>query len=642
MPPSPTKKIRRITNSSDNPPESKDDNKHLLQRHAKVLAPYPLPSKQRGEYSRQHRRNLSVPDDALMLGSAMSPNARHNNGNLFSPRPLDLNLSAFGIDSTDGRQARQHMRSNDSNFYTTTQFMQRPMTPPKQHVGKHQPVTPRSPFHTFSQAAQNAPHDLIAEILSNHQPRNSANARAEPSASFRSKGFYFPDTLMTPPHSAPLQQISTFDLAPLPHPNFVNLAALAMGTESDFERESYYSPAPSAISPPLSGHSSPELKQLQTFETSMTTISEYAPAMSSVPIMDPPKLDPDLPGNSLPQSPSPEHVGEAYERSEDQFSMKATGITMEEISSYIAGPEPSDSKWVCLYPDCSKRFGRKENIKSHVQTHLGDRQYKCQVCRKCFVRQHDLKRHSKIHTGVKPYPCRCGNSFARHDALTRHRQRGMCIGAFEGIVKKVAKRGRPRKKPLRDGMAAENDDTPPPSSGRELSCSSDTSNPQTPHEGQDSGGRLSQDPEPDEMAQFSFREGSPGLPPASAADSPGYTPPSSPPEVYDFNEGLGQPRNRNSTVSVSSTVPDRDELPISYIPLNSSEHPGPLKKFGNNYNINDDFGSSLGEDDFGLFPQEGMDFLAGLTTLERDPSILNFEDIYVKPELLDTPVFGNT
>ena len=61
------------------------------------------------------------------------------------------------------------------------------------------------------------------------------------------------------------------------------------------------------------------------------------------------------------------------------------------------------------------------------------------------MRQHDLKRHAKIHSGVKPYPCLCGNSFARHDALTRHRQRGMCVGAFEGVVKKVAKRGRPRK-----------------------------------------------------------------------------------------------------------------------------------------------------------------------------------------------------
>jgi regulatory protein SWI5 len=122
-----------------------------------------------------------------------------------------------------------------------------------------------------------------------------------------------------------------------------------------------------------------------------------------------------------------------------------TGVTMEEIALYIAGPDPSNGKWTCTYESCGKTFGRKENIKSHVQTHLNDRQYQCPSCKKCFVRQHDLKRHAKIHTGIKPYPCECGNSFARHDALTRHRQRGMCIGAFDGIVRKVVKRGRPRK-----------------------------------------------------------------------------------------------------------------------------------------------------------------------------------------------------
>lgn len=126
-------------------------------------------------------------------------------------------------------------------------------------------------------------------------------------------------------------------------------------------------------------------------------------------------------------------------------SVTETGITIDDIATFISGPDALDGKWMCLFPECKKRFGRKENIKSHVQTHLGDRQFQCPHCRKCFVRQHDLKRHAKIHSGVKPYPCACGNSFARHDALTRHRQRGMCIGAFEGVVKKVVKRGRPKK-----------------------------------------------------------------------------------------------------------------------------------------------------------------------------------------------------
>ena len=90
-------------------------------------------------------------------------------------------------------------------------------------------------------------------------------------------------------------------------------------------------------------------------------------------------------------------------------------------------------------------FGRRENIRSHVQTHLGDRQFKCNGCGKCFVRQHDLKRHAKIHSGNKPYKCPCGAGFARQDALTRHRQRGMCCGGFPDAVRRQAKRGRPKK-----------------------------------------------------------------------------------------------------------------------------------------------------------------------------------------------------
>ncbi|KAI1987560.1 Metallothionein expression activator [Ophidiomyces ophidiicola] len=128
-------------------------------------------------------------------------------------------------------------------------------------------------------------------------------------------------------------------------------------------------------------------------------------------------------------------------------SIEETGITLDDIATHIEGPDPIDNKWVCKYDGCNKRFGRKENIKSHVQTHLGDRQFKCNHCNKCFVRGHDLKRHSKIHTGVKPYPCECGNSFARHDALTRHKQRGMCSGAFAGAVRKPLRRGRPKKRP---------------------------------------------------------------------------------------------------------------------------------------------------------------------------------------------------
>ncbi|EPS29946.1 hypothetical protein PDE_04896 [Penicillium oxalicum 114-2] len=128
-------------------------------------------------------------------------------------------------------------------------------------------------------------------------------------------------------------------------------------------------------------------------------------------------------------------------------SVRETGVSNDEINKYISGPDPKDGKWVCLWHDCGNcRFGRKENIRSHVQTHLDDRPYKCDVCEKKFVRGHDLKRHLKTHTGKKPFACRCGASFARQDALTRHRQRDMCVGGYNGHTLKTTRRGRPPKK----------------------------------------------------------------------------------------------------------------------------------------------------------------------------------------------------
>nr|OQO16023.1 hypothetical protein B0A51_17808 [Rachicladosporium sp. CCFEE 5018] len=129
-------------------------------------------------------------------------------------------------------------------------------------------------------------------------------------------------------------------------------------------------------------------------------------------------------------------------------SIEDTGISSEEVTQYMSEQNPANSRWTCLYPGCGKDFGRKENIRAHVQTHLGDRQFKCNDCGKCFVRQHDLKRHAKIHSGVKAHVCPCNMSFARQDALTRHRQRGMCEGVLPGFEKNEEDRkprGRPRK-----------------------------------------------------------------------------------------------------------------------------------------------------------------------------------------------------
>ncbi|KAH8592319.1 hypothetical protein B0O99DRAFT_653968 [Bisporella sp. PMI_857] len=307
----------------------------------------------------------------------------------------------------------------------------RPITPPNQNVTGYFPPTPVS-HHTIKQEQLNKRflEDYDTSMEETIKPKGNQRVRGVFADMRKEAEMAMP----SPPPSAQLPTSSTFDSAPMPTGDFMNMTNLNM----DFmKREQFEGSQYSPESSNLSYHSSPEMSQATLF----------GDPFSNRPNMEPHMSYPDPTSHGL-QNGSPSR---SYRRSESVSSINIeetitdTGITIDDIATYISGPDPDDGKWDCMYPECKKRFGRKENIKSHVQTHLGDRQFQCPHCKKCFVRQHDLKRHAKIHSGIKPYPCQCGNSFARHDALTRHRQRGMCIGAFEGIVKKAVKRGRPRK-----------------------------------------------------------------------------------------------------------------------------------------------------------------------------------------------------
>ena len=225
---------------------------------------------------------------------------------------------------------------------------------------------------------------------------------------------------------------------------------LELPTASAFEMTEI--PAPTfrhrARTPPTAAESEPMKVKLESSSEKEELVESKVNKLDdqSVPVLSAKQLPEGSASPGRPAlSPRRMSISDLHLEPGIEASIEETNVTLDDIAQYIEGPDAIDNKWVCKFDDCNKKFGRKENIKSHVQTHLGDRQFRCDHCKKCFVRGHDLKRHAKIHTGSKPYPCLCGNSFARHDALTRHRQRGMCIGAFDGVVKKVIKRGRPRK-----------------------------------------------------------------------------------------------------------------------------------------------------------------------------------------------------
>lgn len=242
--------------------------------------------------------------------------------------------------------------------------------------------------------------------------------------------------LPSPPQSAPLRQGRSFEVPVMPG----ELMQLPNGEHVFIPQ----TPMPNSAmsSPYMSHHASPQRRSRQGGDVAGMTGVGLDYGHSS-----PMRSGGDSADFGRGGSPSDYHQGSEELMADLHLdaTIEDTGISAEEVQAYISDADPNDGKWTCKFPDCGKRFGRKENVRAHVQTHLGDRQFKCIHCGKCFVRQHDLKRHSKTHSGVKPYPCDCGASFARHDALTRHRQRNVCLGGFDGYVKKAAKRGRPRK-----------------------------------------------------------------------------------------------------------------------------------------------------------------------------------------------------
>lgn len=259
---------------------------------------------------------------------------------------------------------------------------------------------------------------------------------------------------LSPPSSERLRPVKSIDLADFPDVDLMDLSSINMdflSTPLSYQ-SSYYSPTSKTISSNNSSfRSSPDVGYLSSFESSpeirhsplfrnpgFAASGEESTASGSQRVLE-----------FRSYSPAPKPIFHSRSQSISDLDIEATveetGISSEEIAAYISGPDPLTGRWACTYPDCNRGFGRKENIKSHVQTHLGDRQYRCIHCGNTFVRQHDLKRHAKIHSGIKPYPCPCGSSFARHDALTRHRQRNTCVGGFEGLCKSPTKRGRPRK-----------------------------------------------------------------------------------------------------------------------------------------------------------------------------------------------------
>lgn len=368
----------------------------------------------------------------------------------------------FGSSLMDGRR----MSQPDLQLYAE----QRPITPaqqintgtggyPRENIRKltatgRWPLTPAStpfkqihPHLEYSRSAQSSPMKRHADQTIQAPCPISMQRGRSLEGIFETREF--DHETMSPPGTAPLMPSSTFDMADMPVPQHASQEAPPMTfTYSSASHVSSHASPACVMSPSQSQQiASPRAEQLPFFDETGGEVPSIT--KQPIPVLQSSKPEASGSGSTSPVraalSPRRMSISDLNLDPGISASIQETNITLDDIAQYIEGPDPLDNKWICKFDDCNKRFGRKENIKSHVQTHLDDRQFQCDHCNKRFVRGHDLKRHAKIHTGTKPYPCLCGNAFARQDALTRHRQRGMCIGAIDGITRKFVKRGRPRK-----------------------------------------------------------------------------------------------------------------------------------------------------------------------------------------------------
>jgi len=80
----------------------------------------------------------------------------------------------------------------------------------------------------------------------------------------------------------------------------------------------------------------------------------------------------------------------------------------------------------CDFAGCGKAFTQTQALTAHKHTHTGEKLLKCDVdgCGKLFLQHCNLKKHKLTHAGVKPYKCDvegCGKAFSQHSNLKKHK-----------------------------------------------------------------------------------------------------------------------------------------------------------------------------------------------------------------------------
>lgn len=159
------------------------------------------------------------------------------------------------------------------------------------------------------------------------------------------------------------------------------------------------------------------------------TIVQLTPLKNSAPPITPSKNKITLEWSPIisPSAKATNDVRRAIQSLSPKRTIKKTSLLPPgELDRYWEGPD-ENKIFTCTYKGCGKKFTRRYNVRSHIQTHLSDRPFGCSYCSKSFVRQHDLNRHIKSHNISKHTRCSCGKEFTRIEGYKRHLAKGICV-----------------------------------------------------------------------------------------------------------------------------------------------------------------------------------------------------------------------
>lgn len=175
----------------------------------------------------------------------------------------------------------------------------------------------------------------------------------------------------------------------------------------------------------------------ETVSDANETILQLTPLKSLHPPMTPSKNKITLEWSPIisPNAKASNDVRRAIQELSPKRIIKKTSLLPPgELDRYWEGPD-DNKEFTCTYKNCGKRFTRRYNVRSHIQTHLSDRPFTCTYCPKSFVRQHDLNRHVKSHMVAKHCRCKCGKEFTRVEGYRKHMAKGICLRSEDGVSK---------------------------------------------------------------------------------------------------------------------------------------------------------------------------------------------------------------